>query len=149
MRILFTTNPLYGHLYPMLPLMNAARQADHDVIVATGPDFAAEVQRHGFQVWSVGPPAPRMRAQSGTADEDRPTDPLEQMVEAGTRLFGGPGIARTRDLIPLLADWQPDVVVHELVEVAGWQAAAVTGALDVIHGFGTHIPYLIEAIRSC
>jgi hypothetical protein len=37
MRILFTTNPLYGHLYPMLPLMNAARQADHDVIVATGP----------------------------------------------------------------------------------------------------------------
>jgi UDP:flavonoid glycosyltransferase YjiC (YdhE family) len=147
MRILFTTNPLYGHLYPMLPLMNAARQADHEVIVATGPDFAREVQRHGFQVWTVGPPAPPMRIQSAAPDEDPPMDELQQMVEAGTRLFGRPGIARTRDLIPQLAKWQPDVVVHELLETAGWQAAAVTGALDVIHGFGTHIPYLIEAMQ--
>ena len=36
-------------------------------------------------------------------------------------------------------------MVHELVETAGWQAAAVTGAQEVIHGFGTHIPYLIES----
>jgi UDP:flavonoid glycosyltransferase YjiC (YdhE family) len=55
MRILFTTNPLYGHLYPMLPLMNAARRADHEVIVATGANFAPEVERHGFPIWSVGP----------------------------------------------------------------------------------------------
>jgi UDP:flavonoid glycosyltransferase YjiC (YdhE family) len=45
MRILFTTNPLYGHLYPMLPLMNAARRADHEVIVATGANLP--------QRWSV------------------------------------------------------------------------------------------------
>jgi len=147
MRILFTTNPLYGHLYPMLPLMNAAQQAEHEVVVATGADFAPEVQRHGFRVWSVGPPAQQMRAQSPTADEDRPMDPLAQMVEAGTRLFGRPGIARAQDLIPLAADWQPDVVVHELTEAAGWQAAAVSGAMDVMHGFGTHIPYLIEAMQ--
>jgi hypothetical protein len=74
-------------------------------------------------------------------------DPLAQMVEAGTRLFGRPGMVRAQDLIPLAADWQPDVVVHELTEAAGWQAAAVSGALDVIHGFGTHIPYLIEAMQ--
>jgi hypothetical protein len=147
MRILFTTNPLYGHLYPMLPLMNAARQADHEVIVATGPDFAPEVQRHGFQVWRVGPAAPPMRIQSAAPEEDPPMDEMQRMVEAGTRLFGRPGIARTRDLIPLLANWQPAVVVHELVETAGWQAAAVTGAMDVIHGFGTHIPYLIKAMH--
>ena len=147
MRILFTTNPLYGHLYPMLPLMNAAQQAEHEVVVATGADFAPEVQRHGFRVWSVGPPAQQMRAQSPTADEDRPMDSLAQMVEAGTRLFGRPGIVRAQDLISLAADWQPDVVVHELTEAAGWQAAAVSGALDVIHGFGTHIPYLIEAMQ--
>ena len=86
----FTTNPLYGHLYPMLPLMNAAQRAEHEVVVATGADFAPEVQRHGFRVWSVGPPAQQMRAQSPTADEDRPMDPLAQMVEAGTRLFAVP-----------------------------------------------------------
>jgi UDP:flavonoid glycosyltransferase YjiC (YdhE family) len=147
MRILFTTNPLYGHLYPMLPLMNAAQQAEHEVVVATGADFAPELQRHGFRVWSVGPPAQQMRIQSGIADQDRRTDPFEQMVEAGMRLFGRPGIARAQDLIPLAADWQPDVVVHELTEAAGWQAAAVSGALDVMHGFGTHIPYLIDAMQ--
>jgi UDP:flavonoid glycosyltransferase YjiC (YdhE family) len=125
MRILFTTNPLYGHLYPMLPLMNAARRADHEVIVATGANFAPEVERHGFAIWSVGPSAQQVRAQSATTDDDPPMDQLGQMVEAGMRLFGRPGIARARDLTPLAADWQPDLVVHELTEAAGWQAAAV------------------------
>jgi UDP:flavonoid glycosyltransferase YjiC (YdhE family) len=147
MRILFTTNPLYGHLYPMLPLMNAARRADHEVIVATGADFAPEVERHGFAIWSVGPSAQQVRAQSATTDDDPPMDQLGQMVEAGMRLFGRPGIARARDLTPLAADWQPDLVVHELTEAAGWQAAAGSGAVDVMHGFGTHIPYLVDAMQ--
>jgi UDP:flavonoid glycosyltransferase YjiC (YdhE family) len=141
MRILFTTNPLYGHLYPMLPLMNAARRADYEVIVATGANFAQEVERHGFPIWSVGPSAQQVQAQSATTDDDQPMDQLGQMVEAGMRLFGRPGIARARDLTPLAADWKPDIVVHELTEAAGWQAAAVSGAIDVMHGFGTHIPY--------
>ena len=147
MRILFTTNPLYGHLYPMLPLMNAARRADHEVIVATGANFAPEVERHGFAIWSVGPSAQQVRAQSATTDDDPPMDQLGQMVEAGMRLFGRPGIARARDLTPLAAEWQPDLVVHELTEAAGWQAAAVSGAIDVMHGFGTHIPYLVDAMQ--
>jgi UDP:flavonoid glycosyltransferase YjiC (YdhE family) len=147
MRILFTTNPLYGHLYPMLPLMNAARRADHEVIVATGANFAPEVERHGFAIWSVGPSAQQVRAQSATTDDDPPMDQLGQMVEAGMRLFGRPGIARARDLTPLATDWQPDLVVHELTEAAGWQAAAVSGAIDVMHGFGTHIPYLVDAMQ--
>jgi UDP:flavonoid glycosyltransferase YjiC (YdhE family) len=147
MRILFTTNPLYGHLYPMLPLMNAARRADHEVIVATGANFAPEVERHGFAIWSVGPSAQQVRAQSATTDDDPPMDQLGQMVEAGMRLFGRPGIARARDLTPLAADWQPDLVVRELTEAAGWQAAAVSGAVDVMHGFGTHIPYLVDAMQ--
>jgi UDP:flavonoid glycosyltransferase YjiC (YdhE family) len=146
MRILFTTNPLYGHLYPMLPLMNAARRADHEVIVATGANFAPEVERHGFAIWSVGPSAQQVRAQSATTDDDPPMDQLGQMVEAGMRLFGRPGIARARDLTPLATDWQPDLVVHELTEAAGWQAAAGSGAVDVMHGFGTHIPYLVDAM---
>jgi UDP:flavonoid glycosyltransferase YjiC (YdhE family) len=145
--MLFTTNPLYGHLYPMLPLMNAARQAGHEVIVATGPDFAEEVSRHGFTIWAVGPTAQQVHTDPGTADEDPPADEIQRMVRAGMNLFGRPGIARARDLAPLAASSHPDVVVHELTEAGGWQAAVVSGALDVIHGFGTHIPYLIEAMQ--
>jgi UDP:flavonoid glycosyltransferase YjiC (YdhE family) len=145
--MLFTTNPLYGHLYPMLPLMNAARQAGHEVIVATGPDFAAEVSRHGFPIWAVGPTAPQVNADAARADESPPADEIQGMVRAGMDFFGRPGIARARDLTPRAANSEPDVVVHELTEAAGWQAAAVSGALDVIHGFGTHIPYLLEAMQ--
>jgi hypothetical protein len=47
--------------------------------------------------------------------------------------FGRPGIARARDLAPLAASSQPDVVVHELTEAGGWHATVVSGALDVIH----------------
>jgi UDP:flavonoid glycosyltransferase YjiC (YdhE family) len=146
--MLFTTNPLYGHLYPMLPLMNAARQAGHEVIVATSHDFAGEVNRHGFQIWEVGPPAQQVRTDAATADEDPPADETQRMVRAGMNLFGRPGIARARDLIPLATKLQPAVVVHELTEAAGWQVAASSGALDVIHGFGTHIPYLVEAMQT-
>ncbi len=52
--------------------------------------------------------------------------------------------------MPMVAAWRPDVVVHELAEFAGWEAAAVSGALDVVHGWGTPAPYVGElAQRVC
>jgi UDP:flavonoid glycosyltransferase YjiC (YdhE family) len=48
MRILCTSNPLVGHWLPMLPLARAAREAGHDVIIATGPDAVPEIERRGF-----------------------------------------------------------------------------------------------------
>ncbi len=142
MRMLFTTNPLMGHLLPMVPLMRAARAAGHEVVVATGPDLAAEVQRHGFDLWTVGPSMaevmPSLLAAQSDAEPEGP-DPLR--LDA-IHLFAKPGVARARQLMPLAAAWRPDVVVHELAELAGWEAAAVSGALDVVHGFGTHVPGL-------
>ena len=38
MRVLFTASPLVGHIFPMLPLMNAAREAGHEVVMATGAE---------------------------------------------------------------------------------------------------------------
>ena len=140
MRILVTTNPAYGHLLPMLPLMNAARSAGHEVVVATGADLAPEVRRHGFPVWAVGPTL----AEAKRERAEFIADDFERMRRDALVLFGRPGIARARELMPLAAHWRPDVVVHELLEVGGWEAAAVSGALDVVHGFGTHVPYLVD-----
>ena len=65
-------------------------------------------------------------------------------------LFAQPGVIRARQLRPMVAAWRPDVVVHELAEFAGWEAAAVSGALDVVHGWGTPAPYVGElAQRVC
>ena len=59
-------------------------------------------------------------------------------------LFGQPGVARARQLIPMAAEWQPDVVVHELYDIAGVEAAATSGALEVVHGLGARESYLSE-----
>ena len=140
MRILVTTNPAYGHFLPMLPLMNAARSAGHEVVVATGADLAPEVQRHGYPVWVVGP----TWAEAKREQAEFTADDSERMRRDALALFGRPGIARARELMPLAAHWRPDMVVHELLEVGGCEAAAVSGALDVVHGFGTHVPYLVD-----
>jgi hypothetical protein len=47
-RILFTTNPLYGHRYPMLPLIYACAAGWPKIIVGTGPDFAGEHRQITF-----------------------------------------------------------------------------------------------------
>ena len=64
------------------------------------------------------------------------------MQTSALTLFGRPGVARARQLIPMAADWQPDVVVHELFDIAGIEAAAVSGAHHVVHGFGARESYL-------
>ncbi|MGQ0777711.1 MAG: glycosyltransferase [Pseudonocardiales bacterium] len=53
-RILITSWPAYGHLYPMLPVARAAQHAGHELVLATGPDLAPHVEQRGFVAWSAG-----------------------------------------------------------------------------------------------
>ena len=84
MRVLVTTNPAYGHFLPMLPLMNAARSAGHEVVVATGADLAPKSVGTASRVWAVGPTwaeagreqAQRRRADDVRADAPRRPDPV-------------------------------------------------------------------------
>ena len=45
MRIAFATNPALGHLLPLVPLAQAARDAGHDVVVVGGASVARPVRR--------------------------------------------------------------------------------------------------------
>lgn len=131
MRILFTASPLIGQLRPMLPLVRAAGRAGHQVVVATGADLVRELQRRGLQTWSVGPTAREiLAALSAHQQSDGPADPRR----TASLMFGRPGAARARDLLPRAAHWRPDLVVHELTEVAGAEMAALTGAREIVVG---------------
>ncbi|MEV0128323.1 hypothetical protein AB0H83_07630 [Dactylosporangium sp. NPDC050688] len=55
MRVLFTACPMFGHVNPMLPLIDAARDAGHDVVVATGADVVAHLRGRGVTTWTAGP----------------------------------------------------------------------------------------------
>ena len=112
--------------------------------MATGSDLTGLVRHHGFPLWLVGSTFADAMASMPPAIFDRPPSDLERMRTGALTLFGRPGVARARQLIPMAADWRPDVVVHELFEIAGIEAAAASGALDVVHGFGTQETYLPE-----
>ena len=43
MKILFSTRPAYGHVYPLMPLALAAREAGHDVRFATTGQFLGKL----------------------------------------------------------------------------------------------------------
>ena len=141
MKFLFTTNPLLGHFLPMVPLIRAAQAAGYQVRVATGADLAPEVHRHGIPIWAVSPKMSDVWAHLA-AGADPTQNQADQQRHAAIALFARPAVDRARQLVPMAASWRPHVVVHELYELAGWEAAAVSGAADVVHGFGTHIPDL-------
>ena len=140
MRVLFTASPLVGHIFPMLPLMNAARDAGHEVVMATGAEMVPDVRRRGFTTWTVGPGIAEAIAELRQASEPPAASPGEQLGRDAIHLFARPSARRARDLIPRATAWRPDVVISEITELAGREVASVTGALPVTHGFGTHVP---------
>ena len=140
MRVLFTASPLVGHVFPMLPLMHAAREAGHEVVMATGADMVPDLRRRGFATWTVGPGIAEAIAELRQASEAPAASHGEQLGRDAVHLFARPSARRARDLIPRATAWRPDVVISEITELAGREAASVTGALPVTHGFGTHVP---------
>jgi UDP:flavonoid glycosyltransferase YjiC (YdhE family) len=137
MRILFVSAPLIGHLYPMMPLALALRDAGHDVTVVAGGDALKRLP-DGLPAVDAAPGFDFVR----TARAVMVRHPLIGWQEikgtAGTRgvslLFAvvnealGPGVRRAVRAV------RPDLVVHEPLAVAGALAAAEAGVPAVLHG---------------
>jgi len=111
-RVLFTANPMRGHVNTLLPLALAAADAGHEVAVATGADLAPVVERHGLTTWPAGPTHAEGGGRAGLS-----VDYFTAMAEK-----------RALDLVPRALDWRPALVVHEDTELTGPVAAAVSGA---------------------
>ena len=148
MRVLITACPAYGHLFPMLPLAGAARRAGHDVVIATGAELAPAIEERGFAVWPVGPSWAEAEAMLRESYARLPEDPSPQqrLRAAAAGLFGAPAARRAAELVPRAREWRPDLVVHEVSELAGAIAAARTGARHVVHGITLMPPEHVDAL---
>lgn len=147
MRILITSWPAYGHLYPMLPIARAAQHAGHEVVIATGPDLAPHVEQYGFVAWAVGPSSAEIVAARRAAHPVPETTSPEDGPRAAISALFIPGAAkRAVDLVPRAMQWEPDAVIHEVLELAGALAAARTGARHAVHGLGLMLPVLREIL---
>lgn len=128
-----TAFPGHGHLQPMLPLARAARAAGHDVVIATGPDLAPDVERRGFTALAVG--STMAEAFASGAGRQAP-DSDDRFVIAGTVVFVPAAERLATDLLPWAERWAPDVVVSETLELGGLIVADRVGARFVAHGLG-------------
>lgn len=129
MRLLFCSRPAYGHLYPMMPLANAARAAGHDVMFAIAGDFVGRLQRLGFPTADVGVTFEeafgRFVANGYPNGIPRGADGRPDL-DAGGHLFVEVfGRATATDLVPRLSDLAPDLVVYEHYDVGAGVAAGV------------------------
>jgi UDP:flavonoid glycosyltransferase YjiC (YdhE family) len=135
MRILFSTVPVFGHFLPMAPLVDAARRAGHEVVVASGADLEVEVARLGVEFWRTGPSFAESVAVRGPETSES-ASPEERIAADVAAIFLPAARARAEDLVPRAARWRPDLVVHEPSELAGAVAAAESGAGHAVHGLG-------------
>jgi N-glycosyltransferase len=143
MRVLLTSVPVYSHLVPtVVPVARALQAAGHEVVVATGWALAGDLDRFGV----AHRPMPRMLAPS-----QFPSDPgtarrmwfspdgkaLPELEELGRtagpgavvgRIFAGPAAElAAQDMLSVLSDFRPDLVVRESTEFGGYLVAEKLG----------------------
>lgn len=132
-RLLFYCLPGYGHVFPMLPLAVAARDAGHEVIFATGAEGVPVVTKSGFPTHEVGISILDGFAEltGGTPVMSIPDDLRRKLAhEIFTDLLPKYLI---RDLPPLCAELAPDLIVYGQWNQGVAVVSATTGipALEV------------------
>ncbi|MCR6488772.1 glycosyltransferase [Amycolatopsis sp. OK19-0408] len=132
MRIVFSGLPGYGHIYPLLPLALAAREAGHDVAYATDPMFHPVLHRIGIPAIAAGMP---IREAFATVFAGQGTDfrarPWPDWLEPSVRVFGDVLPRRfAADLLPTL---KADLVVYEASNPGAGLAARKLGIPALCH----------------
>lgn len=122
MRVLFTSTPTYGHFHPLVPLARALLAAGHEVRVACPAAFRSAVDGAGLPFIAAGsadiPPA--LMAELAAVR----SDPLRRAQLMITRVFFGlQAQAMVPDLLAIIDDWAPDMMVRDYLEYGGLIAA--------------------------
>jgi UDP-N-acetylglucosamine transferase subunit ALG13 len=139
-KIVFTSTPAYSHIAPMLPLVDSAVRAGHEVIFVTGPEGIPWVTRPGVHAIELGPSMAESAVWYGDLvsrtrpASQTPDDALQHYVVNVLGRFLGLGMAA--NLVPLVASLAPDLVISETSELAGRAAAVLAGVPHIVHGYG-------------
>lgn len=146
MKVLFTCVVGHGHFHPMVPLARALQAAGHQVAFATDPGFCGYVRGVGFEAFPAGldqrDATTRFMATTPDWDELPPGDRMRAMFPG---LFATVRVpAMLQDLRPIIADWQPDLLIHDTNEMAGAIAAEAAGVAHAEHSYGILRP---ESVR--
>lgn len=125
MRVLISSTKFLGHLSPLLPYCDAMKKLGHEVAVAVPAEASARLAQAGLLHLPVSDP---------TQDE---VDALRRAIDAAsgaeavmaavTESFLAMSRTVMPDLIRIIDDWHPDLVVRESLELGAFVAAAAAG----------------------
>ena len=129
MRVLCTCLPGTGHFLPMVPLARALTDAGHTVAFATAAEFRPSVEKAGFTAFPAGMSLPQQLDEAGRRYPEADMPPGKERFEAFVprMLAGVAAPARAADLVAIIGDWQPDLIVHDETDFGGPVAATKFG----------------------
>lgn len=137
MRILVTSTSGIGHIHPMVPLAAELRAAGHEVVWATARESYPTVERLGFRSVPAGiAGGDRKRTFAQRAPRIGELPPRRRRAVAFPLMFGEIAAPAMRDeLAAVFDDLRPQLVVHELAELAAAPMALSRGIPHVTVGF--------------
>jgi UDP:flavonoid glycosyltransferase YjiC (YdhE family) len=150
MKFLFAARPAFGHVYPLMPLAIASREAGHDVCFATTGAFVDKLDALRFTTYDVGISIEQARDELlASLPGDRMPTSVDGRPDLGIggQLFIDVLAKRTAaDSAPLLDRLGPDVVVYEQFDLGAAVAAHAAGIPAVCHSISRRMPEDVLAL---
>jgi UDP:flavonoid glycosyltransferase YjiC (YdhE family) len=141
LRVLFCCRPAFGHVYPLLPLAVACRDAGHEVLFGTGERFVPRLRERGFRAERVGISIDEADRLALRADPGLNELPRAERWRFGVVVFGDVLARRTLDdVVPLLQATDPDLLVYDETDVGAGAGAHLAGVPAVAHSLGRQVP---------
>lgn len=122
MRVLFTCPPGASHLRSTLSLAEGLTLAGHEVGYATSSSFGPAVRSAGYQPFAAGLDYEESKPRT------LPTLFSAEPGGSGLKVFAELAAqGMVEDLAKVIDEWQPGLVIRNLVEFGGWLAAERAG----------------------
>ena len=137
LRVLFTCRSLVGHFLPMVPLARALVAAGHEVAFASGAVVGTEADRLGVRHFSAGPDQMSTEERAAVFPEINKLTPEQIRPFFFERVFADYELPRrAADLDKVVDDWRPDLLIHEVAELAGPLVAMTRNLAYATHSYG-------------
>lgn len=142
MRVLITTVSSLGHVNPMVPLASALQARGVEILWATAADTMAIVEQASIPVTEAGLTQAERMPEFWRRNPQAQDLPAEQVPNVMfPKLFGQVAAPpMLQDLLAIVDDWPPDLIVHDAAELAAPIVAARLGIPNVIKTFGPLTP---------
>lgn len=113
----------------MVPLGRAAEAAGHDVAFASAEEYRPRIESAGFASFPAGVSLERQLEEAGQRYPEAKKPPgKERFVSFVPRMLAGVAApSRAADLARVIAEWGPDLLVHDETEFGGPLAASAAG----------------------